>query len=289
MNWTVRAQSPSVATVNVCLPEGASKGTFEQWVLLGADRHIDNPKADHRMMVRHLDEAKERNAIILDIGDFFCAMQGKFDPRAYKSDLKEENKTGTYLNSLVESGYNFWDKYKENLAVFAEGNHESAIRKRTEFCLTKALTEKLQDNGSPVVSGGYRGWVRFQFKLHNTRASVNMYYTHGGGGGGEVTKGVIKTNRRAVYLPDAQLVVGGHIHEAWMVELTRARLKTSGVEYRDEQVHLAIPTYKDEFFGATGGYHHEKERPPKPLGAWWVRFFYDLRDDRIRFEVARAK
>ena len=47
------------------------------WVLLSFDRHHDNPKSDNVMELRHLRQAKERNAVIIDGGDLFCAMQGK--------------------------------------------------------------------------------------------------------------------------------------------------------------------------------------------------------------------
>lgn len=41
------------------------------WVLLSFDRHHDNPKSDNRMERRHLEQARERNAIIIDGGDLF--------------------------------------------------------------------------------------------------------------------------------------------------------------------------------------------------------------------------
>ena len=49
---------------------------WEQWVLLTSDRHWDNPKSDHALQIKHLIQAVERNAIIIDAGDLYCAMQG---------------------------------------------------------------------------------------------------------------------------------------------------------------------------------------------------------------------
>ncbi len=287
MNWTVEETGPCVATIRI---DAQRKASWEQWGLLTSDRHVDNPKSNHRLQRRHLDEAKARGAFILDCGDLFCAMQGAGDKRAFKPDLKEENKQGDYLGSLVRSGLDLFGEYKDNLAVLGTGNHESAVLKKSEFDLTGALVERLRDRGSRVVRGGYRGWVRLLFQSGKSgRYSTNLYYTHGGGGGGEVTKGVIKTNRRAVYLPDADIIIGGHIHEAWYLELSRSRLSSGGVEYSDDQTHVCLPTYKEEFIGSAGGYHHEKERPPKPLGAWWVRFFWDTQAERFRHEFHRAK
>jgi hypothetical protein len=286
--WSVETTSHAVATIRIPYQPVNS---WEQWGLLSSDRHIDNPKSDTALQKRHLDLAKERNAFIIDTGDLFCAMQGKFDKRSYKPDLKDENKSGDYLGSLVRSGLDLFTPYRDNLAVIGEGNHESAIRKRAEFDLTSALVERLQDRGAQVVRGGYRFWVQFKFDSKNgKRQSYNMYCSHGGGGGGPVTKGVIKTNRRAVYLPDAHIVAGGHIHESWLVELTRARLSSHGREYQDTQTHISLPTYKQEFLGADAGFHHENERPPKPIGAWWIRFYHDrMKSKHIQYELRRAK
>ena len=32
----------------------------------------------------------------------------------------------------------------------------------------------------------------------------------------------------------------------------------------------------------------EGEHSPKPLGAWWLRFFWDRGENRVRFEYTRA-
>lgn len=286
--WLVKQVSENVTDIKVTYRKAKD---WAQWGLLQSDQYIDNPKCQENLLKRHLREAKDRGAFIMSFGDFFCAMQGKFDPRSYKPDLKLENQTGSYLNSLIDSGANLLGPYKENIAVLAEGNHESAIRKRCEYDLTEDLVRRLQASGSQVVKGSYQGWIRFRFitAAHGDSKTINLHYTHGGGGGGPVTKGVIKTNRRAVYLPDAHIVVGGHIHESWHVELPRARVTERGGEYADTQDHICLPTYKEEFIGVGGGFHHEGERPPKPLGAWWVKFFYCGIDNRVKWTFERAR
>jgi len=57
----------------------------EHWFLLTADHHWDNPDSNQELIVKHLKEAKEKNAYVFMIGDFFCAMQGKYDRRSDKS------------------------------------------------------------------------------------------------------------------------------------------------------------------------------------------------------------
>lgn len=286
--WSVGETAGTVATIRVKYERNKA---WEQWGLISADRHIDNVKSDHAMQKRHLEQAKERGAFIVDTGDLFCAMQGKSDRRSSKGSLRDENKTSDYLGSMVRSNYQFLAPYLENFALISPGNHETSVLKNNELDLTAALVDKMRDNGSPVVKGGYRGWLRIMFEsvAGGQRSSYNLHYMHGSGGGGPVTRGIINTNRRAVYLPDADIVVGGHIHEAWMLEIPRARLSDCGKEFPDTQLHLCLPTYKEEFFGTGDGWHHETEKPPKPLGAWWLRFFYDRANDKIGCEAMRAK
>ena len=77
--WTVERTNENVLTVRVNYREDS-----EFWVLLTADVHWDNPHCDRTLYRRHLDLAKERDAAILNVGDWFCAMQGKYDKRAAK-------------------------------------------------------------------------------------------------------------------------------------------------------------------------------------------------------------
>ena len=49
--------------------EAKPRKDWEQWILLTSDRHWDNPKSDRRLQTKHLQLAKERNALIIDNGD----------------------------------------------------------------------------------------------------------------------------------------------------------------------------------------------------------------------------
>lgn len=175
---------------------------------------------------------------------------------------------------------------RRNGKAYLTGN--SAIKKNHETDLCERLVAVLNDrHGSQVQAGGYGGWVRFLFKVGTQRSSVNLKYFHGAGGGGPVTKGVIQTNRRAVFLPDAHVVVSGHVHESWQVELPRERLNIQGRTFIDNQLHICTATYKEEYGDGHDGWHVERGAPPKPLGAWWLRFFWQ--NDRVDYEVIRAK
>lgn len=264
---------------------------WEHWVLLTADRHLDSPHSQHKMQLRHLEQAKERNAAVFDFGDLFCAMQGRNDRRGSKGSVRPEDQKDAYFDAVVDNAEDFFLPYADQLAFLAHGNHEAKVLEKQETDLTRRLARRLQNRGSPVLSGDLRGWIRLMFDQagapERTIRSFNLYYHHGHGGGGPVTRGVIQTNRRAVYLPDADFVIGAHIHESWIVEIVRSRLLQTGLERADTQIHACIPTYKEEFIGQGGGWHHDTGKPPKPIGAWWLRFYWERPD--VKFDFFRAK
>ncbi len=285
---TIEKTARTVLTVRL---DKIGKG-WEQWFLLSSDRHWDNPKSDQAMQLRHLNQARERGAKILDFGDLFCAMQGKFDKRSCKSDLRPEHTRGDYLDSLVETAAKFFGPFAESFALIGRGNHETAILKNHETDLTERLVERLNATEcSNIAAGGFSGFVRFMFTSNGThQTSRVMAYHHGYGGDAPVTKGVIQTNRMAVYLPDADFVVTGHTHNEWQFPIPRLRISEAGVTFHDEQLHLKLPTYKEEFGDGFGGWHVERGAPPKPVGAVWLRFYYDAgKPGRIASEVTRAK
>lgn len=269
----------SVLTLRV---DGIEQG-WQQDFLLMADVHWDNPHCERRLLKRHLDEAVERNAKVLVFGDWFCAMQGRYDPRSNKSSVRPEHQVDNYLDALVDTAAEFLEPYRENFVMISDGNHELSIKKRLETDLLERLCERVG-----IFHMGISGFVRFMFQGSKRTARI-MYFHHGYGGGGPVTKGVIQTNRRSVYTPDATMIVTGHIHEEWMLTIPRQRISEGGIPYLDEQLHINLPTYKQEF-DLAGGWHVETGKPPKPLGGAWLTFYYDpSAHSNVNFRIVRAK
>lgn len=285
--WTVKHGSRNVCDVEIPVVGGASK--FEQWFLLRSDVHHDNPKSDRELEKRHLDEALARNAGIIDAGDLFCVMQGKYDKRSSKAALRPEHQVDHYFDAVVSTAADFYTPYAKNIIVIGRGNHEQAVKKRHEIDLTERIVSILNDRtGSNIQCGGYTGWVRFQLRMSTQVATRVLWYTHGAGGGGPVTKGTIKTNRRQVMIENADVILSGHIHEAWHLETQRLKLNRSlNVESRTTH-HVQSATYKDDYGDGYEGWHVEREMPPKPLGAWWMRFWWDVRARTPRIEFTRA-
>lgn len=264
---------------------------WEQWILLSSDRHHDSKSADRDLEIAHLEMAKERKAFVIDVGDIFDAMQGKFDPRRSYGDLRPEYKIDNYLDEIVVDAAKFYAPYVDRFLVIGRGNHESAILKNNTVDLISNLVHRLNsDYGGRVQAGGYGGWVQFSFQIHGTQSiAKKLKYFHGAGGGGPVTRGVIQTNRQAVYLPDADIIVNGHTHDSWYVPIQRERISEQGAIYQDIQHHVRTTSYKDEYKNGAGGWHVETWKPPKPIGAAWLRFYAThAKHPRIEIEVIPA-
>src|SRR5690606_18550357 len=145
------------------------------------------------------------------------------------SDIRPEHAHGNYLDALVSTADEYLAPYSDLLTLRGYGNHETAIRKHHETDLVERLTERLRARGSPARTGGFSGFVRFFITYNRTcRTSITYWYHHGHDGGGPVTRGVIQSNRHAVFLADADIVHTGHTHDTWIVPIARIRLNAAG-------------------------------------------------------------
>jgi hypothetical protein len=136
----------------------------EFWYLLSSDGHWDNPDCDRDMMKRHLQQCRERNAVWFHFGDFFCAMQGKYDKRSDKAKVRPEHQNGKYLDSLVNTAAEWFDQFPDVQKVFGLGNHETSILQRHETNLIERLVERVNLKQRSAWMGGYGGWIRFNFQ-----------------------------------------------------------------------------------------------------------------------------
>lgn len=240
----------------------------DHWIFACADVHIDSTHCQQKMLRKHLDMAVERNAPVIIVGDLFDSMSSANDKRQPRN-IRPELDKADYLDALVDYAVDFFEPYKNNIALVTAGNHETAMIKHHNTNLTARFASRIG-----CEHGGYRGWLRVRFRPEkkSTTAALEkrIHYDHGSMGGA-VTKGVIGTQRRAVYLPDADLVLTGHIHESWQMEVRRERIGRTGIVYFDTQHHIQLPTYKEEGLDMYG-WAQQKGMPPKPLGGCFINF-----------------
>ena len=279
---TIEQNSRNVLTVRY---DGIQAG-WEEWVLLMSDNHHDSPHCRRDLETKHLQYAKDREALILLNGDIFDAMQGKMDPRRSLDEVRPEDKGKDYFNRIVEHAADDYGPYADLIALIARGNHETAVLDKTNTDLVSNLVYRLNQehtsDGHIVYPGFYGGWVRFMFTYNTTkRASFRMKYNHGAGGSAPVTRGTIQTNRQAVYLPDADIVWNGHNHQSYIVPIARERLSARGIVKRDLCWFVRTPGYNDGYGDGAEGYAVERSGSgPMTNGSIWIKFFMD--GDRIR-------
>ena len=265
-------------------------------MLLRSDAHHDNPHSDHERERADLVEAVKRKAIIIDVGDYFCAMGGRGDNRrARHGQTREEHLDAPdYFDSLVKHNSAFLAPFARNIAIIAQGNHETGVQKHQETDLTARLVERINTRmGTSIEDGRYGGDVYFVIKSGTKITSFWMTYFHGSRGGGMKSFDALRVRRQASWNPMASVVVCGHVHERWALEIVRKVPSTWKGCFNvmlESQWHIRCGCYKDEYGGdrdgtprASGatGWHVERGGPPKPIGAMWMRIRLDRKKTYI--------
>ena len=239
---------------------------WSQDFLFISDVHWDSIFCDRKLLFKHLDEAKERNARILIFGDFFDAMGGKYDPRTSKADIRQEYSTQHYFDDIIMDAAAQLKPYKHLIDMISEGNHETNVKKRHEVDLLgehRGLGMFLN-----CFKGRYSGFIKFQFALNRSDGTYKvLYWTHGAGGNAMVTQGAINTNRRQESII-ADWFVSAHIHTEFDMTRTRSRID-SHCNVRNEKIfHWQLASYYNPYL--SGGWGDHKEHRAPALGGRWL-------------------
>jgi len=289
-NKTWKSQRAGAPNSFVCEVPLKRQAGWEFWVLLFADNHWDNPHSDLEMQRRHLGQVKERGGAAVGVGDLFCLMQGKFDKRGSKASVRPEHNTDNYFDTVIEDAAQFFRPYAKNIISVGVGNHEAEVKKRIEICPTERFISLLNyGKNANVYNGGYSGYVRFLFKDGPYASSTVLQYFHGSGGAANAGGGVAQMYGDAGYYPDADIMCSGHNHHGWFREFSRQRLLKTGEITYDIQTHIKIPTYKHAVGTGVGGFEVEKNLKARPLGGWWIRFYWDRPSGKVIYDLTRAR
>jgi hypothetical protein len=243
-----------------------------------SDLHWDNPKCDRKQLKTHLDYCKQNDIKIFVNGDFFCMMQGKYDPRRSKKDILPEHNKANYIDAVIEDAVEWWSPYADLLTVIGYGNHETAIVKNLETDPLQRFVDLLNyTNKSNVFTGGYGGWLALRFDHGNMTMIKKLKYFHGSGGGGIVTKGAINLTRALETYEGMDIFLLGHIHENWCRNDMRDSIEwnngKSCFELKQRLIHHCITgTYKEEYGDGAFGWHVERGAPIKPTGGRILTF-----------------
>ncbi len=265
-------KSPNVTHVTIEVKKMGQRFPF----LLQSDEHIDNAKSDLKLLKKHHEEAADKGAGIIKVGDTFCAMQGKEDKRSSLSALRDEHKRDEYVDELVNWAADFYEPYTENMILVGDGNHEQGLNSRYGTNLNKRLCKELAyRTGWEPQHTGYTGFVRFQFRYRSERWSKLLFYTHGWGSGGGATKGVSQSAYKPMAMLDGvDIIASGHSHDQWEINDMQLGCNKYGEVYHKPVKILKLGNYKNAYGDGIGGFEVKGGHGPKPMGAMWLEFEY---------------
>ena len=240
-----------------------------------SDIHFDNAKCDRKLLKKHLDYCKNNEIPVLINGDFFCLMQGKYDPRKSYSDLLPQYMGANYIDLVINDALEFFKPYASTLIFIGYGNHETAYLNRNGTDPIQRFCDLFNYENNPEIplhSGGYGGFI---FLNVDKAPNFCFHYFHGTGGSAPVTFGTIQSSRQIAEVEGADLLWQGHTHTDYEV--------TKTVQYycnivkkvkRKDVLLIRTPTYKNEFVDGAFGWANENNIANKPLGGRIVELSY---------------
>jgi len=252
---------------------------WEQYFLLISDLHWDAKGCNRKLIRKHLEQAKVRNAPVFIFGDLLDLMGGKFDRRSAKHELRAEYAgSDDYLGDVCEDAADFLVPYVDNLALLALGNHEHSYQRYHEISpLTIVATHLKAKTGRSPIVGPYTGWIQFKMKYANggRRKTINMKYHHGVGGNAPVTKGAIQSNRSAVMWPNADVIIRGHIHNRFSMSMPVETISNHGrIQTDQERVYLQTGCYVSDIEDGNSWSSMRGFGVPA-MGGYWLRLYND--------------
>lgn len=237
-----------------------------------SDVHWDNPKCNQEAFKRHLSKAKEKDDLIFINGDLLCLMQGKYDPRRSKGDIRPEHNHNDYIDLVISDCADFLRPYVKQIAWIGAGNHESKVSETLGTNVIARLLERLNMYGvadfgdiyTPIVQGAYTSFQKIEYYNSSTsKYTVNMMTDHGHWGG-IITKGTLSAVRYCAFYPDFDICYSGHTHDSWIVPQPTLRIENGRVINKPRWV-VRSGTYKEEFVKGSG-WAVERIGAPKFLG-----------------------
>lgn len=230
-----------------------------------SDLHFDSPECDTGLLKRHLNEARDRGALVFIRGDIFDVMQSRHDKRRSLSHLKPAHKTDDYLTAVLDEFTAFIMPYRECIGAISPGNHESAIRRECNIDLLRLLANRLE-----VPLQTYAGFTQFTICPHGkTAAQATMYHHHGFGGDSFATKAMGHANRMALDVQGADIYHSGHTHTNWIHRAEYLFCNSDGTVVPKSALHIKTAGYKPSRRSGNS-WETERNHGVKGSGAAWV-------------------
>lgn len=270
---------------------------WRQDFLVTSDCHVDSSECAIDLLMEHLEEAKQRNALVIDLGDWFDVINSREDHRRSMASMRGENKVDAYVDSVLNSAVKRFGPYADLFCYMGTGNHESKLVKLCGSDITARFVDEMNRLRSPglppIYRAQYGGWLRLLFERKSAtatgdRQSCNLKLFHGAGGGAEITKGIMEVQRMAAAIDAADIVCTGHTHDGWQVPHIRESLNDMGVAILKPIRHIKVAGYKRDYrLDGAGTWGMQRGFKPKPIGGAWITFESTSR--RVSWTTAETK
>lgn len=257
-----------------------SNGVFKMLVL--TDLHWDSAHCELALLKSHLDLALKNNIPVIIIGDLYDVMQGRYDPRADQNTLRPEHRGNCYFDAIIDTSLEWFRPYASIMALISPGNHEGAIMKRQQIDLIGKFCRGLKSFGSKVISAPDWGYILLKMQKRRNVDTKKLFYQHGYGGGGEVTRGLIDHSRTRGQW-DADVYVSGHIHRRNIDENVLVRCSARGNITQQQQLFVRCGSYKNE---TNDAWHISKGRGARPLGGWFLNFVVKITSEGVETTIS---
>ena len=256
---------------------------WSQMFLLISDVHFDAMGCNRKLLKKHLDQAQERDAPVFIFGDTMDLMQGKKDPRGAKHKLRREYMFEDYLGAVCEDTAKFLAPYADNIQLIAQGNHELSYKRHHEIDPLSIMTTHIKaETGIRPIVAPYTGWIQFkcQMKTGGRRKTVVLKWTHGVGGNSPVTKGAIQSNRSVAMWPNADVIVRGHIHNRFSMDMPCQKISANGVIHDAQRTYLQTGCYVSDI-DDPDSWSEQKSFGSPGLGGYWLKLYCDTTTDPL--------
>jgi len=236
-----------------------------------SDVHYDSIECDRDLLTKHLRSLEGKFGFVVINGDWFDAMQGRYDPRGSKSAIRPEYKHSRYLDMIVEDSVEYLSQF--NLCYHLNiGNHCESILRRLETDILARLVDGLNSKGIKAQKGAYSGYIVLRHSFHNgTRfhatATQTTWYHHGYGGNSARSKGILSADIDTMQNPSADVIVKGHDHQSWYLPISVKEL-AQNLEIKEKLIHhIRTGSYKKPTISGRG-WEVEKGFNMTTMGGW---------------------
>lgn len=169
------------------------------------DLHKGSKTCDLKAFKKYISEFDELTYFFTN-GDLWDAIY--FRDKRFKASGQENTDLDDPIDVEIDEMVDLLSPIKDRLICIGHGNHEETVLKSCHVNMSKRLSKALD-----IPYLGYSFWIRLKMDCHGKRVPVDIFATHGFGGGGRTEGGSITKYSKFADRYDCDIFVVGHDHK----------------------------------------------------------------------------